>query len=124
MAGMFLYLGGVWIPPTFLCPIHLYDPGMYTPPYAPHSLLCICVFLEALHVVGVVMGSPFCWDTSLTPPLFGGASPSITPPTLSHWFPVHQYVSGISVCYVGIFPSVEGFWGVPPSVGGVRGIST
>ena len=28
----------------------------------------------------VVMGSPLCWDTSLTPPLFGGASSSITPP--------------------------------------------
>ena len=45
-----------------------------------------------------------------------GCLPSFKPPTLSCWFPVHQYVSGISVCYVGIFPSVEGFGGVPGSV--------
>ena len=32
--------------------------------------------------------------------------------------------SGISVCYVGIFPSVEGFGGVPPSVVALGDIST
>ena len=35
-------------------------------------------------------------------PLIGGASPFNYTPTLSYWFPVHLYVSGISVCYVGI----------------------
>ena len=85
-------------------------PLVYTP-ICPHTLLCICVFLEALHVVGVVIGSPLCWDTSLTPPLFGGASPSSTPHT--HSFPVHWYVSGISVCYVGISLLLKGLgvWG-------------
>ena len=32
---------------------------------------------------------------------------------------MHWYVLGISVCYVGIFPSVEGFGGVTPSIGGI-----
>ena len=54
-----------------------------------------------------------------------GCLPSFTPSTLSCWFPVHWYVSGISVCYVGIFPSVEGFGvvpgGVPHQLGGFRG---
>ena len=70
---------------------------------------------------GVVMGSPLCCNASLTPPLFGGASPLITSPTLSHWFPVHWYVSGISVCYVGISLLLKGLGLFPPSVGGFRG---
>ena len=78
---------------------------------------------EALHVVEGCNGLPFVLGHFPYTTLFGSASPSFTPPTLS-WFPVHQYVSGISVCYVGIFPSVEGFGGVPPSVGGLGGINT
>ena len=70
----------LYAPFTFVCPHTFVCPQGCTLPICPHTLLCICVFLQALHVVGVVMGSPLCWDTSLTPPLFGGASPSLTPP--------------------------------------------
>ena len=87
-------------------------------PYAPHTLLCLCVFLEALHVVGVVMGSPLCWDTLLTS---GGASPFYTPHTQS-------LVPCASVCFrdinmlCGHFPSVSKGLGVfPPPIGGWRG---
>ena len=99
VAGMFLYLGGVWLPPCLYAPVHLYIPhnivyprGVNTPK-CPHTLLCICVLLEALHVVGGCNGLPLCWDTSLTPPL---------------------YVSGISVCYVDISLLLMPFGGVPP----------
>ena len=56
-----------------------------------------------------------CWDTSHTPPLFGGALPlNFTPHTQSS-VPCALLFSGISVSYVGpFFPSVEGFGGVPP----------
>ena len=101
----------------FVCPIHLYAPiclyaprGVHTPHMPPYS--SVPLFLEALHVVGGCNGLPFVL----------GHPPYITPvweclpinytPTLSHWFPVHWYVSGISVCYVGGFPFVEGFGGV------------
>ena len=43
---------------------------------------------------GVVICLNVFWDSSLTPPLFGGASPLITPPTLHCWFPVHCYSQG------------------------------
>ena len=69
---------------------------------------------------GVVMGSPLCWDTLpyITP--VWGCLPFNYTPTLSCCFPVHQYVLGISVCYVDIFPSVRKGLGVfPPSVGGL-----
>ena len=63
-----------------------------------------------LHVVGVYV----YWDT---PPLFGGASPFITPP--------HSIVGSLCIVilrdissYVGLSPSIEGFGGVPPITGG------
>ena len=117
MAGMFFILGGC------LDAQHLYTPkclctlrGVHTPPYAP-ILLCICMFLEALHVVGSCNGLPFVLGHfPYTTPVWG-CLPFIYTPTLSCWFPVHQYVLGISVCHVGIFPSVEGFGGVPHQLG-------
>ena len=51
--------------------------------------------------------------------LVWGCLPFIGTPMLSCCFPVHWYVLGISVCYVGIFPSVDGFGHVPPLVGGL-----
>ena len=60
-------------------------------------------------------------DTFLTPPLVWGTSPSVYTPHSFIGFPVHWYVSGISVCHMGIFPLCWGFGGVPPSVGGSRG---
>ena len=56
VAGMFLYLGVSGTPHSYT-PVHLYvpyvctPPGVYTP-RCPHTLLCLCVLLEALHVVG------------------------------------------------------------------------
>ena len=102
-------------------PVHLYAPrGVHTP-IGPHALLCTCMVLEYLHVVGVVICLNVCWDTSLTPPLFGGASPLITPP---------HFIVG-SLCIVilrdirylmwAFSPSIEGFGGVPPSLWEVWG---
>ena len=102
--------------PLYVC----MPPGVYTPPICPHTLLCLCVFLKALHVVGACNGLPFVLDTSLTPPLFGGASPSITPPTQS-------LVPCALVCFRGIsmlsghFPSVSKDLGCSPISWGVLG---
>ena len=69
---------------------------------------------------GVVICLNVFWDSSLTPPLFGGVSPLITPP---------DFIVG-SLCiailrdigsYVGLSPSIEGFGGFPPSLGEVGG---
>ena len=59
-----------------------------------HTLLCLCVFLEAWHVVGGCNGLPFVLGNLpyFTP--VWECLPLITPLTLSHWFPVYQYVQG------------------------------
>ena len=49
-----------------------------------------------------------CLDSSLTPPLCGGASPSVASPHLVVGFPVHWYVSGYLYVMWGFFPSVRG----------------
>ena len=113
---MFLYLGGVWTPPCLYTPICLYAPGVYTP-ICPHTLLCLC-FWRLCMLWGVVMGSPLCWDTSLTSPVLGCLPFNYTS-TLIHWFPVHQYVSGISVCYVGISLLLKGLGVFPHQLGGL-----
>ena len=43
---------------------------------------------------GLLSAFSVWWDTYHSPPLFGGASPLITPPTLSCWFPVQCYSQG------------------------------
>ena len=70
--------------------------------------------------MGVVMGSPLCWDTLpyITP--VWGCLPFNYTPTLSHWFPVHQYVSGISVCYVGISLLLKGLGVTIPPFGTIN----
>ena len=108
------------MPPHSYAPIHLYTPrGVHTL-HMPHTLLCICVFLEALHVVVGSNGLPFVLGHLPYTTTVWGCLPFNYTPTLSHWFPVHQYVSGISVCYVGIslllkglgvFPMSWGVWG-------------
>ena len=117
-----LYLGGVWIPLHSYTPyIHtnLYicmPPGVHTP-ICPHTPLYLCV-LEALHVLGVVMGSPLCWDTLpyITP--VWGCLPFITPPhSITGSFCIgmfqgYQYVMwAFPFCHegLGVFsPSVRG----------------
>ena len=92
-------------------------PGVYTP-ICPHTLLCLCV-LEALHVVGGCNGLPFVWGhLPYIIPVWGW-HPYLHPSTLSHWFPVHWYVQGISVCYVGISLLLKGLGVFSPSVGGL-----
>ena len=95
-------------PHMFVCPyMFICSPrGVHTPHMA-HTLLCICVFLEALHVVGDCNGLPFV--------------------LASH---TQSLVPCASVCFRDIsilcwhFPSIEGFGAVPPSFGGFGGIST
>ena len=121
---MFLYLGcldaHVCTPPYICMPHTFVHPRGVHAPHMPHTLLCLCFWRLCMLWV-VVMGSPLCWDTSLTSPLFGGAFPSITLPHTQLLVPC------ASVCFrdismlCGHFPSVEGFGGVPPSVGGFVG---
>ena len=126
---MFLYLGGVWTPAMFvhplyvqMPPVHSYPPGVYTPPIGPMLFFAPCMVLEHLHVVaGLLSAFSMCWDTSLTPPIPGGASPLITPPTLSCWFPVQCCSQGYRYLMWAFSPSVEGFGCVPPSLGVVWG---
>ena len=81
-------------PHTFIHPSYVHMPKGCTPPYAPHSL-CICMFSEALHVMGGCNGLPFVLGHfPYTTPVWG-ASPSLAPPKSVVGFPVHQYVSGI-----------------------------
>ena len=83
VVGMLLYLEVSGHPHIHTPPyIHTPPVHLYTP-ICPHTLLCICVFLEALHVVGVVMGFPLYWDTSLIPPYLGVPPLNYTH-TLSH----------------------------------------
>ena len=111
-------------------PLHLYTPiclyapytfvcltGVYTPPYAPILLCASVCSSEALHVVGGFNGIPFVLGHfPYTTPVWQDPPLQLHPPHLVVGFPVHWYVSGISVCYVGIFPSVEGFGSVPGGV--------
>ena len=53
-------------------------------------------------------------------PYLGCLPLNYTPHTLL-LVPCALLFSGISVSYVGLSPSIEGFWGVPPSLGEVWG---
>ena len=118
---MFLYWGGFWTSPHLYAPICLYTPNIFIcpqgcthHPMGPHALLCTCMVLEHLHVVGVVLCLNVCWNT---PPLFGGAFPLITPPTLCCWFPVHCYSQGYQYLMWAFPLLLKGFGGVPHHLG-------
>ena len=112
------------MPPHLYAPICSYAPyihmpqGCTCPHMPPYSSMPLC-FLEALHVVGVVMGSPLCWDTLpyITP--VWGCLPFITPPHSVIGSLCIRYVSGISVCYVGISLLSGRVWGCFPHQLGV-----
>ena len=95
VTGMFLYLGLSGHPPHSYAPyicmpsVHSYTPRGVHPHMSPYSSVPLCVFWRLCMLWGVGMGSPLCWDTLpyITP--VWGCLPLITPPTLSHWFPVH-----------------------------------
>ena len=102
------------MPPCLYAPCKFVHPHM--PPY---SSVHLCVF-GGFACCGGCNGLPFVLGhfPYITPVL--GCLPFNNTPTLSHWFPVHHYVSGISVCYVGIslllkglgvFPTSWGVWG-------------
>ena len=79
-------------------------------------LLCSCMVLAHCMLWGVVFLFYVYWDT---PPLFGGASPFITPP--------HSIVGSLCIVilrdissYVGLFPLLlKGLGVFPPSLGEV-----
>ena len=126
---MFLYFGGVWMSPHICMPpyvciplICLYTPrGVHTPPWAP-MLFCASAWCWSIcMLLGVVM----CFYGVLghlpyTTPVWGYLHINFTP-TLSHWFPVHCSSQGYQYLMWAFFPSVEGFGGVPPSLGEVWG---
>ena len=110
--------------PHICMPIYIHTPPclyalrVYMPPYTP-ILFYASVFLEAFHVVGGCNELPFVLGH---PPLHHpclGVPPLYYTPTLSHWFPVHQYVSGISACYLGISLLSGRVWGCFPHQLGV-----
>ena len=98
-------------PPVHLyAPIHLYAPWGCTPPGAPHVSMLLHGF-GTLHVVG---GLFFCFMCIGTHHPYLGV-----PPPLLH--PPHSVVGSLCIVilrdissYVGLFPSIEGFGGVPP----------
>ena len=83
VVGMFLYLGGVWMPPCLytpsyihMPPIHLYTPrGVHTPHRPPSSSVHLHGFGAFACCGGLLSTLNVCWDTSLTPPLFGVPPP-------------------------------------------------
>ena len=108
------------MPHIHTAPMHSYTSQECTHPHMSlYSSVHLYVF-GGLYVVGVVMGSPLCWDTSLTPSCLG------VPPLQLH--PHTQLlVPCASLCFrdismlCGHFPSVEGFGDVPHQLGGVLG---
>ena len=107
--------------PLYVCtpPVHSCDPRGVQTPHMPPYPVHLCVF-GGFACCGGCNGLPFVLGHLLTPPLFGGASPSITPPhsvvgsLCFSTFQGYQYV-------MRAFPSVEGFGGVPLSIWGVWG---
>ena len=126
---MFLYLGvsghplHLYAPYVHMPPYIHMSPGVYTPIYSPYSSVHLYVHRGFCMSWGVVRGFLMCWDASLTPPLYGGASPSVAPPTLSCWLPCALVCFGDIHMSCGHFSLLYGVWGVPPSVGGSGGTS-
>ena len=124
LVGICLYTPLCVCMPPYICmppyvhtpPICLYSPlGVYTP-QGPPMFLCSCMVIGTLHVVGGCFLFYVYWDT---PPLFGVPPPLLCPPTLHCWFSVHCYSQGYQFLFGPFSPSIEGFGGVPPSLGEV-----
>ena len=112
----------VYTPCTFICPHTFIHPqGCTQPPRGPPCSLCSCMVLEHCMLWGWgCFSANVYWDT---PPLFGGASPLITPS--------HSIVGSLCIiilrdiiCDMWAFPLLwKGFGGVPPSLGRLGGTS-
>ena len=100
----------MFVHPLYVCmPLYVHMPprGIH-PLYVPHTPLCICMFSEAFACCGGCKGLPYVLGHfPYTTPVWGYL-PSVVPPHSVVGFPKHWYVSGISICHVGIFPFVRG----------------
>ena len=109
---MFLYLGGVWMPPMVVWPpVHLYSPHTFVHPlyihmppggvhpHGPSCSLASAWFWSIACCGGVVFLLNVYWDT---PPLFEDASPLITPP--------HSIVGSL---YIVILRDISLMWAFP-----------
>ena len=120
---MFFILGGSLDAPTFIhphtfmTPIHSHAPrGVHTP-ICPHTLLCICMFSEALHVVGVVR-VPLCVRTCPlhhpclgVPPLHGHPQTQLLASLCIGMFQAYKYVMwafSLLLKGLGVFPNQLG----------------
>ena len=122
---MFFILGGCLDAPYVFMPLYICTPpGVYTPPYVPHTPLCICMFSEASACCGGCKGPLTCGTLPLHLPLYGGASPSVAPPTKLLTFLCISRFQGYLVCHMGIFPPVGIQGSVPHLLGVLGGIST
>ena len=104
--------------PPYVCMLHMciYPRGVH-PPYAPYS--SVHLFLEALHIVGGCNGLPFVLGHLPYTTSVWGCLPFNYTPTLSCWFLVHWYVSGISVCYVDISLLLKALGVIPHQLEGL-----
>ena len=96
-------------------PVHSYAPRGVQPHMSPFSSVHLYV-LRDFCMLWRVLRAPYMLDTSLTPPLYGGTSPSVYTPLIC-WLPC------ASVCFrdicmsYGDFPICWGFGGVPHLLG-------
>ena len=84
----------------------------------PHTPLCLCMFLEALHLVGACNGLPFVLGHHPLHHPYLGVPPLHYTPTLSCWFPVHRMFQGYQYVMLAFPFCQEGFGSVSSSVGG------
>ena len=121
---MCLYLGRGWLhTPLYICtppyvcmpPICSYAPRGVTPPRGPHASVLLHGF-GTLHVVGGFVFLFYMYMGHSTP-IWGCLPLNHTPhtPLLVLCIVILRDISS----YVGLFPSIEGFGGVPPSLGEV-----
>ena len=105
-------------PHMFIHPHIFVHPQRCTHPHMPlYSSVHLCVF-GGFACCGGCNGCPFVLGhPPLHHPCLGVPPLHLPLPTLSHWFPVHQYVSGISVCYVGISLLLKGLGVFPHQLG-------
>ena len=100
----------LYAPCTFICP----PGGVHTPPGAPHASVLLHGF-GTLHVVGGCF-SVLC-VLGHTTPIWGCLPLNYTPHTLL--LVLCAVILRDISSYVGLSPSIEGFGGVPPSLGEV-----
>ena len=104
--------------PPYICT----PPGVYTPHRPPCSSVHLHGFGAFACCGGLLSTLNVCWDTSLTPPLFGVPPLNYTPHTLL-LVPCALLFSGILVSYVGLPLLLKGLGVFPITWGGLGGTS-